>query len=94
MPLDNKSLVKIAKALSDPTRLRLLQAIAQAPEVACVDLFTVIAISQPTMSHHLKVLEEAGLLAVRKQGRTLMLTLLPGRLQELTDSLTQLQLSQ
>ena len=89
--METKSLVKIAKALSDPSRLRLLQEIARAPEVPCTSLFAVVPVSQPTMSHHLKVLEEAGLIAIRKEGRALQLSFLAGQAQLLEGFLAQLR---
>jgi len=85
--MDSKSLVKIAKALSDPTRLRLLQEIARGDIMVCGDLFQYVPISQPSMSQHLKVLSEAGLIESRKEGRTMSLTLIPAKLQELEDFL-------
>lgn len=81
--MDTKSLVKIAKALSDPNRLRLLQEISQAPQVACADLYDVAPLSQPSMSHHLKALVEAGLIDSRKDGRCVHLSVNAEKLQEL-----------
>jgi ArsR family transcriptional regulator len=58
------------KALADPVRLRLLSIIAAAPsgEVCACDLTAPVGKSQPTVSHHLKVLREAGLITSRKHG--------------------------
>ena len=57
------------KALGDPTRLRLLDVLAQQPAPLCVcDLTPHFDLSQPTISHHLKVLHEAGLLERDKRG--------------------------
>jgi ArsR family transcriptional regulator len=60
----------LLKALADPVRLRLLSLVAShAGGEACVcDLGGAFALSQPTISHHLKVLHEAGLLAREKRG--------------------------
>ena len=59
------------KALSDPTRLRLLSHIAaQGCDAVCAcDLIDVLDISQPTISHHLKKLVEAGLLTREQRGK-------------------------
>lgn len=81
--MDTKSLVKIAKALSDPNRLRLLQEISQAPQVACADLYEVAPLSQPGMSHHVKALVEAGLVDSRKDGRCVHLSVNAEKLHEL-----------
>ena len=58
------------KALADPVRLRLLSIIAAAPsgEVCACDLTAPVGKSQPTVSHHLKILREAGLITSRKHG--------------------------
>jgi ArsR family transcriptional regulator len=63
-------LARLLKALADPARLRLLSLVLAAPEgEACVcDLIEPLGLSQPTVSHHLKVLAEAGLLAREKRG--------------------------
>lgn len=60
----------ILKALADPARLRLLSIVASsADQEACVcDLIEPIGLSQPTVSHHLKVLTEAGFLLRSKRG--------------------------
>jgi len=57
------------KALGDPTRLRMLDVLAQQPEPLCVrDLTPRFSQNQPTISHHLKLLREAGLIVGEKQG--------------------------
>jgi len=58
------------KVLSDPVRLRLLNLIASTPsrEVCACDLVDVLNRSQPTISHHLKVLHEAGVLTRERRG--------------------------
>ena len=72
-PLDAEAAERIApllKALADPVRLRLLSLVAAHAEgEACVcDLNDAFELSQPTISHHLKVLHEAGLLDRSKRG--------------------------
>lgn len=57
------------KALADPTRLRLISMIAAAGDVCGCELVEPLGLSQPTVSHHLKVLYEAGLLARERRGR-------------------------
>jgi ArsR family transcriptional regulator len=72
-PLDADEAARIApllKALADPVRLRLLSLVASyADQEACVcDLNDAFDLSQPTISHHLKVLHEVGLLDRSKRG--------------------------
>ena len=65
-------------ALGDPVRLRLLTLINDEPtgEVCACDLHPAVARSQPTVSHHLRVLTEAGLLGrIQRLGVTLILVL-------------------
>jgi ArsR family transcriptional regulator len=62
-------LEKLFKALSDRNRLRILNVLLQAGEAVCVCEFQpTLGISQPTVSHHLKQLVEAGILAREKRG--------------------------
>ena len=77
------------RAIADPTRLRLISLLASAPNgEACVcDLVEPLGLSQPTVSHHLKLLFEAGLLARDKRGLWVYYRLVPERLQVLRDSL-------
>ena len=67
--MDERKILKIAKALSDRTRLRILREIGAAGEISCGELAKRFPISQPTVSHHLKVLEEAGLVSTRHEGQ-------------------------
>jgi ArsR family transcriptional regulator len=62
-------LIKITKALADPTRFRILQAIAAAEESSCGDLAKRFPITQATCSQHLKILADAGLIAMRPAGQ-------------------------
>jgi ArsR family transcriptional regulator len=60
--------VRVAKALGDPTRFRMLGAIARREEISCQDLTALFRLAQATISHHLKVLTQAGLVSARKAG--------------------------
>ena len=88
--MDSKSLVKLAKSLSDPTRLALLQEIAKGTNRGCADLFEFVPISQPSMSQHLKALSDAGLIESRKEGRNMKVAIIEEKLQELEDFLRSL----
>jgi ArsR family transcriptional regulator, arsenate/arsenite/antimonite-responsive transcriptional repressor len=82
-------LARKLKALADPTRLRLVSMIAASEsEEACVcDLNEPIGLSQPTVSHHLKILMEAGFLTRSKRGTWAYYKLVPGALGELSQLL-------
>jgi ArsR family transcriptional regulator len=58
----------LMKALSDPVRLRLMSMIAAADEACVCDLTAPFSVSQPTISHHLKVLRDAGLVSSERRG--------------------------
>jgi ArsR family transcriptional regulator len=58
----------LLKALADPIRLRLMSMIAAADEVCVCDLMLPFDVSQPTVSHHLKVLRSAGLVDCERRG--------------------------
>jgi ArsR family transcriptional regulator len=60
--------VRVMKALGDPMRFRIFKEIASRDEVSCRELTERFPVSQPTISHHLKVLSQAGLLSVRRAG--------------------------
>lgn len=71
-PLDGAEAEALARrfaALSDPVRLQLLSLVASAGEACSCDLEAPVGRSQPTVSHHTKVLAEAGLLVGEKRGR-------------------------
>ena len=77
------------KVVAEPARLRLLSLIASKPNgEACVcDLVAPLGLSQPTVSHHLKVLYEAGLLGRERRGVWIYYRVVPERLQLLRDAL-------
>ncbi len=77
------------KALADPTRLRLLSIVAASENSeACVcDLIEPVGLSQPTVSHHLKILTNAGFLTRSKRGTWAYFTLVPGALDRVSQLL-------
>lgn len=60
---------RIAKAIADPTRFRLLQEISQRSNCTCSGVKDYLGVTPATLSHHLKELEEAGLIEVSREGR-------------------------
>jgi len=56
------------KALADPTRIGIVNALARSPELCVCNLTEAFGLSQPTISHHLKVLREAGLIEAERRG--------------------------
>ncbi|MFC9557685.1 ArsR/SmtB family transcription factor [Rhodococcus sp. NPDC056960] len=82
-------LARMFKALGDPIRLRLLSLIAShAGGEACVcDISPSFDLSQPTISHHLKVLRQAGLLDCERRGTWVYYWVIPSALQQLSSVL-------
>ena len=91
-PLDEAEATELAKgfaALADPARLRLLGMLASAPEgeVCNCELVEPLGRSQPTVSHHLKVLADAGLVTGEKRGRYAWYRVVPERLEALRSAM-------
>jgi ArsR family transcriptional regulator, arsenate/arsenite/antimonite-responsive transcriptional repressor len=82
---DAESVAKVLKAVADPARLQLLALIKSAPqgESCACDLTAPLGLSQPTVSHHLKVLTEAGLISRTKRGTWAWYSVVPEQLQQL-----------
>ncbi|WP_295833732.1 helix-turn-helix transcriptional regulator [uncultured Microbacterium sp.] len=86
---DAERLAATFKALGDPTRLKLLSIIASSEgQEACVcDLTEPVGLAQPTVSHHLKVLAEAGFVSRSKRGTWAYYRLAPEALQAVDEVL-------
>jgi ArsR family transcriptional regulator len=84
-----ESLSRSMKALADPARIRLVSMVAaHADNEACVcDLTEPLGLSQPTISHHLKVLVDAGFLSRSKRGTWAYYRIVPGSLDSLSSFL-------
>ncbi|MBZ4655168.1 MAG: winged helix-turn-helix transcriptional regulator [Peptococcaceae bacterium] len=79
-------LTNIFKALSDQNRFKILQMVARQEMCVC-DLTEAFRLTQPTISHHLKVLAEAGLITVEKRGKWCFYTLNQQSIRNLHDLL-------
>ena len=79
-------LAQVFKALGDPVRLRLVSLIGahQGGEVCVCDLTTAFALTQPTISHHLKVLREAGIIDSERRGTWVYYWLVPAALERMS----------
>ena len=88
-------LARVFKALADPVRLRLLSMItgAESGEACVCELTVGFAVSGPTISHHLKVLREAGLIEGERRGTWIYYRAVPGALQAASDALVPNQVS-
>ena len=89
-PLSEAEAVELARvlgALSDPVRLRLLSLVASQVEICSCELEGPLTRSQPTISHHTKVLADAGLLIGERRGRWMWWRVDPDRLEAVRKAL-------
>lgn len=89
-PVDDRQaedLARVFAALADPVRLRLLSLIADAGEACACNLVEPVGKSQPTVSHHTKVLAEAGLIRGEKRGKWVWWSVVPDRIDEVRAAL-------
>ena len=87
---DAEALAHVLKAVADPVRLQLLSIIASNPngEACACDLNEPVGLSQPTVSHHLKVLTQAGILQREQRGTWAWFSLNPERLKAISSLFT------
>jgi ArsR family transcriptional regulator len=84
---ESESLAARFKALADPTRVAIVNRLACCDECCVCDLNDAFDLSQPTISHHLKVLREAGLVESSRRGTSAFYRLVPGAVRELRQTL-------
>ena len=67
--MNRSEIEKISKALADRTRLRIFEAISAADHMNCGEIVSLRGVTPATVSHHLKILSEARLIACRREGQ-------------------------
>jgi ArsR family transcriptional regulator len=67
--MDHSEIEKISKALADETRLRIFEAISASNHMTCGEIVSMRGVTPATVSHHLKILSDAGLIACRREGQ-------------------------
>jgi ArsR family transcriptional regulator len=67
--MDHSQIEKISKALADETRLRIFEAVSASGQMNCGEIVSMRGVTPATVSHHLKILSEAGLIACRREGQ-------------------------
>lgn len=88
-PAQAERLAAVAKVLADPIRLQLVDVLrAHAGEVCVCELEPLFDISQPTLSHHLKKLRDAGIVGVERRGLWAYYYVIPDALEDLTSWLS------
>jgi len=83
--VEAERMAQVAKALGDPIRLQLVDVLRKhAGEVCVCELVPLFALSQPTVSHHLKVLRDAGIVGSERRGLWAYYYVVPGAMKELS----------
>jgi ArsR family transcriptional regulator, arsenate/arsenite/antimonite-responsive transcriptional repressor len=84
---DSEELAARFKALADPTRVAIINSLSAADEVCVCNLTASFELSQPTISHHLKILREAGLVESTRRGTWAYYRLVPEAIEALRGAL-------
>jgi ArsR family transcriptional regulator len=88
--MDRARVEKISKALADQTRLRIFEAISTRKEMNCGEIVALRGVTPATVSHHLKILSEAGLIQCRRHGQFVHNTVIPEAIAEYSKALKRL----
>ena len=88
--MDRAQIEKISKALGDETRLMIFEAIAREKQMNCGEIVSLQGVTPATVSHHLKILNDAGLVECHKEGQFVYSRAVPEMVQEYTRALAQL----
>jgi ArsR family transcriptional regulator, arsenate/arsenite/antimonite-responsive transcriptional repressor len=88
--MDREKVERISKALGDETRLRIFEAISSTEKMTCTDIVSMRGVTPATVSHHLRILQEAGLIACRREGQFVYSESSPKVLQEYMQELSTL----
>jgi ArsR family transcriptional regulator len=81
---------KISKALADQTRLRIFEAISKNDHMNCGEIVSMRGVTPATVSHHLKILNEAGLIDCRREGQFVFSQAVPETIKAYTQALTKI----
>ena len=88
--MDRSKIEKISKALADRTRLRIFEAISASQHMTCGEIVSMRDVTPATVSHHLKILSEAGLIACRREGQFVYSQAIPETIAAYTRSLAKI----
>lgn len=88
--MDREQIEKISKALADETRLRIFEAIAAKAQMNCGEIVSMRGVTPATVSHHLRILQEAGLIACRREGQFVYNQAIPETVKAYTQALNKM----
>jgi ArsR family transcriptional regulator len=80
--MDQKELARFSRALSDPTRLRIIEEVSSSKEMFCGQVVEKCGLTPGTISHHLKILADAGLIETRRDGQFIYMRSRPETIRE------------
>jgi ArsR family transcriptional regulator len=86
-PMNRSQVEKISKALADETRLKIFEAISRTRCLNCGEIVSRRGVTPATVSHHLKILSEAGLIACRREGQFIYSQTVPETIEAYTQAL-------
>ncbi|HEX2666373.1 MAG TPA: metalloregulator ArsR/SmtB family transcription factor [Candidatus Acidoferrum sp.] len=88
--MNRSQIEKISRALADETRLRIFESISRRGHVNCGEIVTLRGVTPATVSHHLKILSEAGLIHCRRQGQFVYSEAVPETVEKFTRALEEM----
>jgi ArsR family transcriptional regulator len=88
--MDRSRIEKISKALADETRLRIFETISSRKGINCGAIVSMGGVTPATVSHHLKTLSEAGLIACRRRGQFIYSEVVPETIESYTRALVKI----
>jgi ArsR family transcriptional regulator, arsenate/arsenite/antimonite-responsive transcriptional repressor len=88
--MNRSDIEKISKALADKTRLRIFEAISATKHMTCGEIVSMRGVTPATVSHHLKILCEAGLISCRREGHFVYSSAVPQTLAAYARALTKI----
>ena len=88
--MNGSQIEKISKALGDETRLRIFEAISRTTQMNCGEIVSMRGVTPATVSHHLKVLSDAGLITCRRDGQFVYSEAVPETIREFTRALAKM----
>jgi ArsR family transcriptional regulator, arsenate/arsenite/antimonite-responsive transcriptional repressor len=88
--MNRSQIEKISKALADETRLRIFESISRCGQMSCGEIVTLRGVTPATVSHHLKILSQAGLIHCRRQGQFVYSEAVPETVEKFTRALAKI----
>jgi ArsR family transcriptional regulator len=88
--MDRSQVEKISKALADQTRLKIFETISAKDHMSCGEIVSTRGVTPATVSHHLKILNEAGLIACRREGQFVYSRAVPETIAAYTQAITRI----